>query len=94
MILFHICQKELNKNYADDSLLYRSNMTTVESEILQKDLNTLPAMEFHSGKCQELRITNKQNPNQVFCNIRDIPWVLLPLLNTLVIGIYIDSKVS
>ena len=51
--------------FADDSLLYRKINTIEDTKLLQKDLNTLQEwekkwkMEFHPGKCQLLRITNK-----------------------------------
>ena len=51
--------------FADDSLLYRTIKNEEDSIILQNDLNKLQLwekkwkMEFHPGKCQLLRITNK-----------------------------------
>ena len=54
--------------FADDSLLYRTIETPSDSATLQNDLNTLQLwekkwkMEFHPGKCQLLRITNKTEP--------------------------------
>ncbi|MCG8430830.1 MAG: hypothetical protein MJA29_06640, partial [Candidatus Omnitrophica bacterium] len=51
--------------FADDSLLYRTIHTPDDSRILQDDLDRLQEwerkwkMEFHPGKCQLLRITNK-----------------------------------
>lgn len=51
--------------FADDSLLYRRINNPSDSVILQNDLNKLQSweqewkMEFHPGKCQLLRITNK-----------------------------------
>ena len=54
--------------FADDSLLYRTIKNPSDSAILQKDLNTLQLwekkwkMEFHPGKCQLLRTTNKNEP--------------------------------
>ena len=56
------------KLFADDSLLYRIIRTVQDSLILQKDLLTLQEweikwkMQFHPGKCQLIRITNKINP--------------------------------
>ena len=55
--------------FADDSLLYRTIKTPKDSEILQKDLDSLQIwektwkMEFHPGKCQLLKITNKIRPS-------------------------------
>ena len=55
------------KLFADDSLLYRTIKTPLDAKILQDDLNTLQKweinwkMEFHPGKCQLLRVTNKKN---------------------------------
>ena len=51
--------------FAEDSSLYREIKTEDDIKILQKDLDTLQdwetlwKMEFHPGKCQVLRITNK-----------------------------------
>ena len=51
--------------FADDSLLFRTINSPEDSIILQNDLNKLQQwekkwkMEFHPGKCQLLRITNK-----------------------------------
>ena len=53
------------KLFADDSLLYRTIETPADSKALQNDLDLLQVweqkwkMEFHPGKCQFLRITNK-----------------------------------
>jgi len=52
--------------FADDSLLYREIRSPEDISILQKDLDGLQRwestwkMEFHPGKCQVLRITNKK----------------------------------
>ena len=54
------------KLFADDSLLYRTIKDPSDSDILQKDLNTLQIwekkwkMEFHPDKCQLLKVTNKK----------------------------------
>ena len=54
--------------FADDSLLYREIKNINDIKILQKDLDTLQLwekynkMEFHPGKCQVIKITNKQKP--------------------------------
>ena len=53
------------KLFADDSLLFRPIKTPEDSIILQNDLNKLQEwertwkMEFHPGKCQLIRLTNK-----------------------------------
>ena len=55
------------KLFADDSLLYRIIRSAKDVLALQNDLNLLQAweiewkMEFHPGKCQHIRITNKRN---------------------------------
>ena len=53
--------------FADDSLLYRTIKSEKDCEILQRDLDLLQTweikwkMEFHPGKCQLLKVTNKIN---------------------------------
>ena len=65
--------------FADDSLLYRTIETPSDSATLQKDLDTLQTwekqwkMEFHPGKCQLLRITNKIEPIKSTYFIHDTP---------------------
>ena len=71
--------------FADDSLLYRTIRSSIDSQILQKDLNTLQhweklwKIEFHPGKCNLLRITNKSTPVNFTYHIHDTP---LSQLNT------------
>ena len=54
--------------FADDSLLYREIKCKQDAVILQNDLDTLQKwesknkMEFHPGKCQVIRVTNKVKP--------------------------------
>ena len=67
------------KLFADDSLLYRTIKNPSDSAILQKDLNTLQIwekkwkMEFHPGKCQLLKVTNKKQPIPTHYTIHDTP---------------------
>ena len=79
------------KLFADDSLLYRTIKDPSDSAILQKDLNTLQIwenkwkMEFHPGKCQLLKVTNKKKTIPTSYTIHDTPapsWKLI-LLSTL-----------
>ena len=57
--------------FADDSLLYRTISTPDDSRTLQKDLDVLQnwetanKMEFHPGKCENLRITNLSTASQI-----------------------------
>ena len=84
--------------FADDSLLYRTIKSPHDSEILQKDLNTLQnweqkwKMEFHPGKCRTLRITNKIHPIISAYHIHDIPISETPSAKYL--GVIIDSKLT
>ena len=54
--------------FADDTCLYRTINSMVDAIELQSDLEKLQEweirnkMEFHLGKCQLLRVTNKRNP--------------------------------
>ena len=83
--------------FADDSLLYRKIETPADSKLLQEDLDTLQIwekkwkMEFHPGKCQLLRITNKTKyfiPSDYF-----IHNVKLDLADSAkYLGVIIDSK--
>ena len=82
--------------FADDSLLYREIKTSEDSAILQKDLDSLQAwevinkMEFHPGKCQLLRLTNKRIPILKEYVIHNIPLKLFTQVKYL--GVTIDSK--
>ena len=84
--------------FADDSLLYRTIRSTIDSQILQKDLNTLQhweklwKMEFHPGKCNLLRITNKSTPVKFTYNIHDTP--LSQVDSAKYLGVLIDSKLN
>ena len=94
----HLSEGTKIRLFADDSLLYRTIRTHEDSDILQKDLNTLQAwerankMEFHPDKCQVLRITNKHDPIQVQYNIHDTNLGVVPSAKYL--GIHIDSKLN
>ena len=65
--------------FADDSLLYREIKSIFDSFILQKDLDALQAwvadnkMEFHPGKYQVIKISNKSKPIVNSYNICNIP---------------------
>ena len=84
--------------FADDSLLYRTIKTPNDSAILQKDLNTLQnwerkwKMEFHPGKCQLLRVTNKIKPIISTYTIHDTPLSVTDSAKYL--GVVIDSKLQ
>ena len=84
--------------FADDSLLYRTIRTPKDSEILQKDLNTLQVwektwkMEFHPGKCQLLQITNKIRPS-IF-NYKIHNQIISKTDAAKYLGVIIDSKLS
>ena len=84
--------------FADDSLLYRTIRSTIDSQILQKDLNTLQQweklwkMEFHPGKCNLLRITNKSTPVKFIYHIHDTP--LSQVDSAKYLGVLIDSKLN
>ena len=84
--------------FADDSLLYRTIKSPNDSAILQKDLNTLQnwekkwKMEFHPGKCQLLRVTNKIKPIISTYTIHDTPLSVTDSAKYL--GVVIDSKLQ
>ena len=89
--------------FCDDSLLYRiinstSDGKLSDGEILQRDLDQLQIwerenkMEFHPGKCQILRITNRPNPTITQYNIHGV--TLQSECFAKYLGITIDSKLS
>ena len=84
--------------FADDSLLYRTIETPQDSETLQKDLDTLQLweskwkMEFHPGKCQTIRITNKIKPSSHTYFIHGTPVSVTDSAKYL--GVIIDSKLT
>ena len=84
--------------FADDSLLYREINSLEDSAILQKDLNLLQSwekkwkMEFHPGKCQLLRITNKKSPITSPYFIHNIP--ISETDSAKYLGIIIDSNLN
>ena len=85
--------------FADDSLLYRTIKSREDYEILQKDLDALQAweienkMEFHPGKCQVLRITNKTVPRHYgHYSIHDTDLEIVKSAKYL--GVIIDSKLN
>ena len=69
-----------------------------DSKILQKDLDTLQhweklwKMEFHPGKCNLLRITNKISPINFTYNIHNVP--LSQVDSAKYLGVLIDSKLN
>ena len=84
--------------FADDSLLYREIKSYLDTIILQKDLDALQAweiknkMEFHPGKCQVLRVTNKLQP---IINSYNIHNVILKVFDSVkYLGVTIDSKLT
>ena len=84
--------------FADDSLLYREIKTHEDTLILQRDLDALQTwetrnkMEFHPGKCQVIRITNKRD---IIIGIYNIHGVILQFTNSVkYLGVTIDSKLS
>ena len=84
--------------FGDDSLLYRIINSPSDTVALQKDLNTLQLwekkwkMEFHPGKCQLLRITNKISPIQHIYKIHDIP--ISETDSAKYLGVFIDSHLN
>ena len=82
--------------FADDSLLYRIIRSKEDIQILQKDLNLLQLweikwkMEFHPGKCQLLRITNKINPLHATYTIHNVP--IAETDSAKYLGVVIDSR--
>ena len=84
--------------FADDSLLYRTIKTPLDSAALQKDLDTLQLwekkwkMEFHPGKCQLLRITNKINPLKSDYKIHNT--IISETDAAKYLGVFIDSKLN
>ena len=59
--------KSSTRLFADDALIYRTISSTVDTEILQSDLNRLSRwqhdwqMQFNPGKCYVMHITNSRN---------------------------------
>ena len=84
--------------FADDALLYRIIRSQKDSEILQKDLETLQKweitwkMEFHPGKCNLLRITNKLQPINFTYKIHNTP--LLETDSAKYLGVVVDNKLN
>jgi hypothetical protein len=84
--------------FADDSLLYRTIKTPQDSEILQKDLDSLQIwektwkMEFHPGKCQLLKITNKIRPSIFHYKIHN--QTILETNAAKYLGVVIDNKLT
>ena len=84
--------------FADDSLLYRQIKSFQDTITLQKDLDQLQKwekankMEFHPGKCQILRISNKRQP---IINNYNIHNTILQVFNSAkYLGISIDSNLN
>ena len=84
--------------FADDSLLYRTISSIHDTIILQNDLNQLQKwekdnkMEFHPGKCQIRRLTNKRKPIINKYNIHNT--ILQEFSSAKYLGIIIDSKLN
>ena len=86
--------------FADDSLLYRTISTPDDSRTLQKDLDVLQnwetanKMEFHPGKCENLRITNLSTASQITADY-EIHSTTLALTNSAkYLGVTIDSNLQ
>ena len=86
--------------FADDSLIYRSIKNITDAEILQKDLTALETwaklnkMEFHPGKCQVLRITNKLIVNTILKNYTIYNVTLAIVESAKYLGVIIDNKLD
>ena len=86
------------KLFADDSLLYRTIRSLTDAHILQQDLHTLQLwaernkMEFHPGKCQLLRITNKINKTHGSYQILGTP--ISEVDSAKYLGVVIDKTLS
>ena len=86
------------KLFADDSLLYRVIKSPRDREILQRDLDLLQnwekkwKMEFHPGKCQHMKITNKKDPLPSNYFIHGVPISITDSAKYL--GVVIDAKLK
>ena len=86
--------------FADDSLIYRIIESIKDAEILQKDLTALETwaklnkMEFHPGKCQVLRITNKLIENTILKNYTIYNVTLAIVESAKYLGVIIDNKLD
>ena len=86
------------KLFADDSLLYRIIRTPLDTQILQNDLNLLQLwaeknkMEFHPGKCQLLKITNKIKKIDETYQILNTP--IAEVDSAKYLGVVIDNTLS
>ena len=84
--------------FADDSLLYRPIKNLQDTLTLQRDLDQLQKwervnkMEFHPGKCQILRITNKRRPIINTYNIHNTD--LQVFSSAKYLGVTIDDNLS
>ena len=87
------------KLFADDSLLYRRIKSKEDALILQKDLKILEhwertwKMEFHPGKCQLLRITNKLK-NTINANYYIHDTLIENADSAKYLGVTIDNKLK
>ena len=86
------------KLFDDDSLLYRVIKSPRDREILQRDLDLLQnwekkwKMEFHPGKCQHMKITNKKDPLPSNYFIHGVPISITDSAKYL--GVVIDAKLK
>ena len=84
--------------FADDSLLYRIINHIEDTYILQRDLEKLQEwerankMEFHPGKCQFIRFTNKQ---KITINTYKIHNTVLQEFNSAkYLGVFLDNHIN
>ena len=84
------------KLFAGNSLLYRIIRNPLDSQILQNDLNKLQLwsennkMEFHPGKCQLLRITNKLKKINGSYQILSTP--IMKVGSASYLGVFVDKN--
>ena len=86
------------KLYADDILIYRIIHTEDDCKMLQGDLNLLQSwahkwnMSFNPGKCESLRITNKQNKIFFSYSIQDT--LVKEVTQARYLGVTLNSKLT
>ena len=84
--------------FADDSLLYRTIKKKEDSDILQRDLDSLQqwevenSMEFHPQKCQQLRVGLKQKQIETQYNIHGIK--LQTTISAKYLGVTLDNNMN
>ena len=74
--------------FADDAIIYRQIRSTVDSQLLQEDLDCLLqwesdwGMTFHPQKCQTIRVTRKKQPTITSYNITGHTLECVPFFET------------